>query len=261
MNRPIPKLGQPHGYAGCLIVVEGTDGSGKSTQLQLLQNWLELEGFGTCFTEWNSSLLVSRVIKKGKRRGRLTPTTFSLLHATDFADRIESIIRPALQAGLIVLADRYMYTAFARDVARGVDRDWVRNAYAFALIPDAAYYFRVDIETSLLRISATRAPKFYEAGMDLGLSDDPYESYRVFQSRVIEEYDAMVDDLGLAVIDGTRPIHEQQTDFRAHVREVVNDRFGADALPFPIGRVSELPEAMPGASLGEVGNAGATDQE
>jgi dTMP kinase len=227
---------------GCLIVVEGTDGSGKSTQLELLKNWLELEGFGTRFTEWNSSPLVSRVIKKGKKSGRLTPTTFCLLHATDFADRIEGIIRPALQAGLVVLADRYMYTAFARDAARGVDRDWVRNAYSFALIPDAAFYFRVDIDTSLARISATRAPKFYEAGMDLGLSEDPYESYRIFQSRVIDEYDGMADDVGLQVIDGRRPIHEQQTEFRKMVRQVVNDRFGSDALPQPVGPVS--PESL-----------------
>jgi dTMP kinase len=216
---------------GCLIVVEGTDGSGKSTQLQLLQNWLELEGFGTCFTEWNSSTLVSQVIKKGKRAGRLSPVTFCLLHATDFADRLESVIRPALRAGMIVLADRYMYTALARDVARGVDRAWVRNAYAFALIPDAAFYFRVDVETSLLRIASTRAPKFYEAGMDLQLSDDPYESYRIFQQRVIDEYGSMVGELGLNVIDGTGPIHGQQAQFRELVRHVVVEKFGEGALP------------------------------
>jgi len=230
MEAPKPVLGQVHDYPGCLIVVEGTDGSGKSTQLQLLQNWLELEGFGTCFTEWNSSRLVSQVIKKGKKSGRLTPTTFCLLHATDFADRQEGIIRPALQAGMVVLADRYMYTALARDVARGADRDWVRNTYTFALIPDAAFYFRVDVETSLLRISATRAPKFYEAGMDLGLADDVYQSYRIFQSRVIEEYDGMVDELGLRVIDGTRPIHDQQSEFRAQVRDVVAARFGPEVI-------------------------------
>jgi len=230
MVRPTGVIGQRHDYMGCLIVVEGTDGSGKSTQLQLLQNWLELEGFGTCFTEWNSSTLVSQAIKRGKKAGRLSPVTFCLLHATDFADRLEGVIRPALRAGMIVLADRYMYTALARDVARGMERDWVRNAYAFAMIPDAAFYFRVDVETSLLRISATRAPKFYEAGMDLGLSDDPYESYRVFQSRVIDEYDTMVDELGLNVIDGTRPIHDQQHEFRELVREVLNSKFGAGAV-------------------------------
>jgi len=220
--------GVPHNYPGCLIAVEGTDGSGKSTQLQLLQNWLELSGFATNLTEWNSSKLVSRVIKKGKRAGTLSPVVFSLLHATDFADRQQSVIVPALKAGIIVLADRYCYTAFARDVARGVPREWVWNTYEFSLAPDAAFYFRVPVDISLLRITATRAPKYYEAGMDLHLSDDPYESYRIFQARVIAEYDAMAAQEELHVIDGTRPIHEQQAEFRRHVRDLLRRKYGPE---------------------------------
>lgn len=212
---------------GCLIVVEGTDGSGKSTQLRLVDNWLQTKGYGTVFTEWNSSKLVSKVIKQGKKDNTLGPILFSLLHATDFADRQEAIIAPALRSGMIVLADRYMYTAFARDVARGVSRDWVRNTYKFAVVPDGIFYFRVPVEVSLLRITATRPPKFYEAGMDLGLSDDPYESYIQFQSRVIQEYDSMVDEQGMHVIDGTLPIQEQQSIFRRQVVDVIKKRLGS----------------------------------
>jgi len=211
---------------GCLIVVEGTDGSGKSTQLRLVENWLQTKGYGTVFTEWNSSKLVSKVIKQGKKDNTLGPILFSLLHATDFADRQEGVIAPALRAGMIVLADRYMYTAFARDVARGVTPDWVRNTYKFAVQPDGIFYFRVPVEVSLLRITATRPPKFYEAGMDLGISDDPYDSYTQFQSQVIQEYDTMVEEFGMNVIDGTLQIQEQQKTFRRQIAKVIGNRFG-----------------------------------
>ena len=240
-------VGVKHDYPGALVVVEGTDGSGKSTQLQLLGNWLEIEGFAIRPTEWNSSNLVSGSIKKGKKKGTLNPITFSLLHATDFADRLEGIIIPALKAGLIVLADRYMYTAFARDVARGVPKEWVCRMYNFAVIPDAAFYFKVPVDISLNRITVTRPPKYYEAGMDLNLSDDPSESYRMFQSRVIEEYDQISPDFGLHIIDGTRPIYEQQAEFRKHISSLLNDKFnyvpqyrdiGAEELH---GDGSELP--------------------
>src|SRR5499426_4182863 len=131
---------------GRLIVVEGIDGSGKSTQVLLLQKWLEARGLRVYFTEWNSSDLVRQATKRGKKKNLLTPTTFSLLHATDFADRQTYSIIPYLKAGITVLADRYIYTAFARDIARGVDPQWVRDLYAFAVKPDAAFYFRVPID-------------------------------------------------------------------------------------------------------------------
>src|SRR5205809_6732635 len=131
-----------HRYPGRLFVVEGTDGSGKSTQLSLLYQWLKTEGYPVFFSEWNSSPLVKDTTKRAKRRHLFTPATFSLLHATDFADRTERDIIPPLKAGAIVLADRYIYTAFARDVARGCDRAWVREIYKFAVKPTAAFFFR-----------------------------------------------------------------------------------------------------------------------
>ena len=162
-------------------------------------------------TEWNSSNLVKAATKAGKKKTLLTPTTFSLLHATDFADRLLYKIIPPLKAGMTVLADRYAFTAFARDVARGVDRQWVRDLYGFAVRPDLTLYFRVPIEVSLDRLLARRVKlKFYEAGMDLGLSGNLAESFRLFQGRVLEEYDRIVDEFGLEVVDGSRSISDQQ---------------------------------------------------
>src|ERR1041385_5694804 len=179
------RLLERHSYPGKLIVVEGIDGSGKSTQISLVQRWLESEGYRVFFTEWNSSRLVRRAMRRGKKKDLLTPTTFSLLHAVDFADRLTYQIVPPLKAGMIVLCDRYVYTAFGRDVARGVHPAWVRALYSFAPRPDLALYFRVPIEVSLERLLSGRAKlKYHEAGMDVGLSPDPVDSFRMFQSRV-----------------------------------------------------------------------------
>ena len=211
---------QPHPYPGMLIVVEGIDGSGKSTQLQLLQKWLLNSKYRVFFTEWNSSALVNETIKRGKKKNLLTPTTFSVLHATDFADRLAHLIVPPLKAGMIVCADRYAYTAFARDVVRGVHPEWVRNMYGFTVRPDIAFYFKVPIEVSLKRILNARVElKFHEAGMDLGLSEDPRESFRLFQSKILEEYDRIAQEYNLAVIDATQSIRKQQQQLRDIVRE------------------------------------------
>ncbi len=220
----IRRFDDAHNYQGLLLVVEGIDGSGKSTQLELMQKWLEAQGHGTVLTAWNSSELVSKIIKKGKKSGQLNPTTFSLLHATDFADRLHSIIIPALKAGIIVLADRYVFTAMARDVARECSPKWVRDIYSFAIKPDAVFYFKVDVNTSLERISMTRTPKFYEAGMDMNLSADVFESYKIFQSRVIEEYNKLVNIYGFKVFDGTQQLHPQQMAFRSIVKDILEKK-------------------------------------
>ena len=167
---------------GKLIIVEGIDGSGKSTQIRLLEKWLRYIGIPVFFTEWNSSEQIKEIISIGKKKNLLTPTTFSLLHATDFAGRYERNIFPLLRANYVVLADRYIYTAFARDVVRGCSPEWVRNVYSLAVKPDIAFYFKVPVEVSFDRIVKNRPKlKYYEAGMDLNLSNDPYESYRIFK--------------------------------------------------------------------------------
>ncbi len=210
-------------FPGKLFVVEGIDGSGKSTQMHLLDTWLQSQGYSTFFSEWNSSELVKSATKRGKARHLLTPLTFSLIHATDFADRTERNIVPPLKAGAVVLADRYAYTAFARDGARGCHPDWVRELYSFSVQPTVALYFKVPLEVALNRILVGRPElKFYEAGMDMGWSDDVYESFRVFQGKILEQYEGMVDEFGLHVIDATLPIPDQQELVREVVRPHLN---------------------------------------
>jgi dTMP kinase len=207
---------------GNLIVVEGIDGSGKSTQLHLLDKWLRSKGLLVFTTEWNSSEVVKEITSKGKKKALLTPTTFSLLHATDFADRYERNIAPLLRAGYIVLADRYVYTAFARDVVRGCSSHWVRKVYGFATKPDISFYFKVPIDIAIDRITVGRPKlKYYEAGMDLNLANDPFESYRIFQGRIIAEYESMAEHEDFTVIDATQDIEQQQMLVRQKVLAVL----------------------------------------
>lgn len=205
-------------WPGRLFIVEGIDGSGKSTQLTLLAEWLRGEGYPVVFSEWNSSPIVRATTRRGKRRKILTPLTFSLIHATDFSDRVEREIVPSLKAGGIVLADRYVYTAFARDVVRGVNARWVRSLYRFAPVPAMAFYFRVPLETALRRILVGRPKlKWYEAGQDLGLHADASESYKDFQSRILLEYERMIVEFGLVAMDGTQTVQKQQRILREQV--------------------------------------------
>jgi dTMP kinase len=207
---------------GKLIAVEGLDGSGKSTQVYLLKRWLEMRGLKVFFSEWNSSVIVKKATSKGNKRQLLTPTTFSLIHCTDFADRYERQLLPLLKAGYLVLCDRYIYTAFARDAVRGCSRQWLRNLYGFARRPDLTFFFNTPLEVSLNRILSGRPQlKYFEAGMDLGLSADPYESFRLFQGKIYQEYLAVAEEFEFVTMDGTLPIEEQQ----ARVREMVTDRF------------------------------------
>src|SRR3954468_12665534 len=215
----------PHRHRGKLIVVEGIDGSGKSTQMSLLSRWLRSQGYAVAFSEWNSSPLVRQTTRRGKKKEMFTPTTFTLIHATDSAARLESYILPLVKSGAIVCADRYAYTAFARDVARGVGRQWVRNLYRFATEPNLCFYFRVPLDVALGRILGGRdALKYYEAGMDLGLARDIEESFRIFQGRILDEYDAMAQEVGFHIIDATQSIEAQQM----RMREIVMNEIGSD---------------------------------
>ncbi len=215
------KLTEKHNYEGTLVCVEGIDGSGKSTQLSLLRDWLKANGKDVIYTEWNSSPLISQTTKLAKKKNMLSPRTFSLLHAVDFADRLKQVIAPALKAGFIVLADRYAFTAFARDVARGVDPKWVRQVYDFAIRPDLTIYFDIDPKTSMERICFNRTPKFYEAGMDLKLSNDPFESYLIFQTRVINEYKKMLEEFDIVKLDANDSIHSKQVEIRKMLTKIL----------------------------------------
>ena len=210
-------------YPGKLIAVEGLDGSGKSTQIYLVKRWLQSRHLKVFFTEWNSSSLVKDATKRGKQSHSLKPTTFSLIHATDFADRYERQILPLLRAGYIVLCDRYIFTAFARDRARGVEQEWVANVYDYAIEPDITFYFRVPLEVSLNRILQGRPELgYFEAGLDMGWTFDPYESFRIFQGKVFDVYEELTERYGLTVIDAEKEIPEQQKEVRRIIKSHVD---------------------------------------
>jgi dTMP kinase len=216
---------------GVLIAVEGLDGSGKSTQIRLVHQWLEGLGLKVIFSEWNSSILVKGATRRGKKQHLLTPTTFSLIHATDFADRYERQILPMLKGGYIVLCDRYIYTAYARDRVRGCYPDWLRNLYDYVRPPDITFFFRLPLETALGRILEGRPRlKYFEAGMDLGLAPDIVQSFRMFQGRIAEEYEHLATEFDFTIIDAARNVHQQQQEVRRIVTSQIDlGRFRAKA--------------------------------
>ena len=189
------------GRGGFLVAFEGPDGSGKTTQRKLFKAWLKSEGVDVVTTKWNSSDLVKPLIKSRKEVRALSPEEFSLLHAADFRHRVEHVILPALWEGKLVIADRFLFTGLARDVARGLDLDWVLHLYEPLLWPDLVFYFAVSPDTSGRRVTATRTPNFYEAGRDVTDLEDPVESYQRFVTRVIKEYES----LGATLVDVSLP--------------------------------------------------------
>jgi dTMP kinase len=219
-----PASWQSHKYPGWLIVIEGVDGAGRSTQIDLLELWLKVHGYGVLRSDWNSSKLVSRTIRDARRQQSLTPLTYSVLHATDVAARQESEIIPALRAGFVVLADRYVYTAFARDTARGVDRDWIYNLYSFALRPDLAVYLQVSTDLSLERIRGMAGEVSLEQADESGSVRGALRSFREFQDRVIAEYDGLIDPFQLVAIDSSQPMRSVQQQIRRKVDTYLEER-------------------------------------
>jgi dTMP kinase len=212
----------PHTYPGRLITAEGLDGSGKSTQLQLLSFWLQAEGYEVVITEWTPSKLIKRALKAGKKQGSMDPLLLSILHAADLAELYERDILPPLQRGAIVLADRYVYTALARDLARGVDKNWIEQVYQFAVRPDLAIYFQLSAEESLERtLSNHPRLKYYQAGMDLGLSSDPVASFRAFQRRILHVYEMMSNAGSFLCLDATLPVKQQQRLLRDAIEQIL----------------------------------------
>jgi dTMP kinase len=192
--------------AGKLIVLEGTDGVGRSTQTQLLRTWLEDQGYAVSDTGLRRSPLTQPGLDAAKTGHTLGPLTMSLFYATDFADRLENQIIPALKAGFIVLSDRYMYSIMARDIVRGADKEWSRKVYGFALKPDLVIYLKADIQTLVARIVQGRGFNYWEAGMDIRCSDNLYDSYCVYQSKLLDQFDNMTREYGLIPIDAKQPI-------------------------------------------------------
>lgn len=213
---------QKREYPGLLITIEGTDGAGRTTQIELLRNWLAIESYGVIISEWKTSRLLSQAIDQAKEKNLLNAYTFSLLYASDFADRLENVIIPALKAGLIVLTDRYTYTAFSRDVVRGVSPEWIRKLYDFAPKPDLVFYLSMPVEVLLKRIIGTSGLDYYESGRDIGLSTDFYESFKLYQRKLLAEYAKMEKEYGFEKIDGTLPVDTIQNKMRKKVRELLD---------------------------------------
>jgi dTMP kinase len=215
-GRGIPYL-PIDGYPGKLIAIEGTDGVGRSTQIQLLREWLEVRGYGVVETGWTRSELMQPTIELAKSSNTLNKLTFVLLYATDFADRLEKEIIPALKAGFVVLSDRYIFTALARAGVRGVDRSWLRGLYGFAIAPHLVFYLKVDVETLIRRVLAARGMDFWESGMDLKHGDDIYDSFRAYQNRLLREYTSMGDEFHFSILDARRSIDHIQNELRRQV--------------------------------------------
>jgi dTMP kinase len=205
------------GCPGKIIAIEGTDGVGRSTQIRLLREWLEVQGYGVVETGWTRSELMQPTIDLAKASNTLNKLTFQLLYATDFADRLEKEIIPALKAGFVVLSDRYIYTAMARAGVRGVDRTWIRNLYGFAIVPHLVFYLRIDEKALIRRVLQSRGMDYWESGMDLKLGDDIYESFRAYQRSLLREYASMSVEYNFRVLDARRKIDVIQDELRRQI--------------------------------------------
>ena len=225
-GRGIPYL-PLDGYPGKLIAVEGTDGVGRSKQIQLLREWLEVKGYGVVETGWTRSPLMQPTIELAKSSNTLNKLTFVLLYATDFADRLEKEIIPALKAGFIVLSDRYIFSALARAGVRGIDRQWLRNLYGFAIAPHLVFYLNVDVKTLIGRVLEARGMDFWESGMDLKTGDDIYDSFRAYQQKLLKEYASMSDEFHFRNLDARRPIDRIQKELRRQVEEFLEPTDGS----------------------------------
>jgi dTMP kinase len=211
----------PEELKGKLIVLEGTDGVGRSTHIGLLKLWLENHGHAVLDTGMTRSALAGKRLKQAKEGHTLGGITMSLFYATDFADRLENEMIPALRAGFIVLTDRYTYSLMARAIVRGAEPDWLKEVYGFALKPDAIFYLRVKIDDLVTRVLQSTGFDYWESGMDLHLGEDMYDSFVNYQTRLLGEFDRMVEAYGFDVVDASRPIEEVFEDLRSRVERVV----------------------------------------
>ncbi len=214
-------------YPGKIIAIEGTDGIGRTTQITLLREWLEVQGYGVIETGMTRSPLMAPTIELAKASNTLNKLTFTLLYACDFADRLEKEVVPALKAGFIVLADRYIFTAIARAGVRGIDRQWIRNIYGFAIAPHLTFYLKIDADTLARRVLERGGMDYWESGMDMKAGDDIYESFRAYQRQLLKEYTSMGDEFGFRVIDSKRSVNTIQEELRRQIGEFL--RTGQDA--------------------------------
>src|SRR6266480_1787606 len=221
-GKPLPNV-EIESYSGKLIVIEGTDGVGRSTHVALLRTWLESIGYAVLDTGMTRSVLAGRGIKDARSGHTLGRLTMQLYYATDFADRLENQILPALHAGFIVLTDRYIYSAVARAVVRGADPEWMRAIYGIGLVPDAVFYLRVKSPEELAArvLASGRGFDYWESGMDLGLGNDYYDSFIAYQKSLLKEFDRMTGEYGFGVIDASRPVRRVTNELKRLITRVI----------------------------------------
>jgi len=217
---PYLKIGD---LPGKLIVLEGTDGVGRSTQIELLRNWLEVEGYGVSDTGLARSPLTQPGLDAAKAGHTLGRLTMNLFYATDFADRLENHILPALSAGFCVLSDRYCYSIIARNVVRGANPDWARKVYGFALKPDIIFYLKADVPTLVRRVLRGRGFDYWESGMDIRCADNLYDSFVKYQTQLIKQFDEMSGEFGFTTIDANRPVQEVFEDLKKYTSKLLNE--------------------------------------
>jgi dTMP kinase len=209
---------------GKLIVLEGSDGVGRSTQTQLLRQWLEDEGFAVSDTGLRRSAMTQKGLDEAKNGHTLSRITMSLFYATDFADRLENQIIPALQAGFIVLSDRYFYSIMARDIVRGADPEWAHKIYGFALKPDLLLYLKANVTDLVSRLIHGRGLNYWEAGMDIHIADNLYDSFMNYQSHLTLLFDQLAEEYGFVTIDAGRPVMDVFADLQRHIRQLLEDQ-------------------------------------
>lgn len=208
---------------GKLIVIEGADGSGRSTQIKLLVDWLEAKGYATTQVGLKRSNLASEELDRAKNGNILNRTTLSLFYATDFTDQLENIIIPSLRAGFVVLADRYIYTLMARDLVRGLDDKWVRNLYSIALKPDAVFYLKLSPEKLIQRnFMKNHTLDYWESGMDLGLSKDMFDSFVQYQQLLSNKFDEMRKSFDFTIVDSDQSVEDLNRELRSHTKKIIN---------------------------------------
>jgi len=211
----------PTDLTGWLIVVEGTDGVGRTTHIDHLRSVLEREGYAVAETGLTRSDLAAEGIKLAKEGNTLGSNAYNLFYATDFADRLERQILPALRAGFVMLTDRYTYSLIARAIVRGADADWIKSVYSFALKPDAVYYLRIQVPDLVPRVIMNGGFDYWESGMDLPMGQDLFDSFVNYQARVIQELDQLASEYAFATLDATHPVEEVAHDLAERVLELL----------------------------------------
>jgi dTMP kinase len=226
------------GCTGRLIVLEGTDGSGRSTQASMLKEWLEVQGFAVMDTGWTRSKLVGAAITEAKEGHSLHRLTYCLMYATDLADRLEYQIIPALRSGFVVLADRYIYTAIARGIARGAEHQWLRDLFSFAVEPDLILYLRLGVHDLVPRVLAAGKMNYWESGLDMNFGDDLYDSFVAYQTELIQQFDAMADDYNFLSLDARQDPYTIQRQLQRAVGDYLKD--SGFQLPTDLADVTQL---------------------